>query len=85
MEEKSQHSCQPYQVVAFNCVQVTIIAAFKENQNGVEDISGESSGYEFLNFEDEISGLVVGEVALSGGSVTLKKEKRMQRRANTTV
>ena len=64
VEEQGQHQGQGDQVVAFYGVQVLAVAALEEDYDRVEDVGGKEGGQELLHFEDEVSSLVVGEVAL---------------------
>lgn len=85
MEEEGEYGSQTDQVIALDCVQITIVASPEHHHDVVEHIGRKDSGEELLHLEDEVSCFIVGEVTLLLSRHTLKTANRMQRAAKTTV
>jgi hypothetical protein len=62
-----------------------VVAASELHHDAIQDIAGEESGEELLDFEYEVAGGVVGEITLNESKFTLKKRKRMNLTPKTMV
>lgn len=80
MEENGNHCCKGDQVVAFDDVQILVIASFEWAPDRVQDVNGEAGGQHFLQLEDCVTRSVEWQIPLDNMPRTLKKMKIMDLR-----
>lgn len=85
MEQQCQDGCQTDQIVALDCVEFAIVTGSENHHYVVKYVTCQNCGKKFLNLEDKVPSLIVGEVALLGMKNTLKTQNSMQRTPKTIV